>query len=240
MLPEESLFVVADGMGGHACGEVASSMAVEVLGGFYEETAADLDKTWIFKPKSDGSYESNRLMSGMKLANFRIYEKGQNEPSKKDMGTTVVGMHFTQDSAVVGHVGDSRAYRFRGGALELLTEDHSLVNHYKREKQLSDEELENFPMKNIILRALGMSASVEVELSPVQLEEGDIYIICSDGLCGMISDKAIEAIVRDIQVSSEGSSESDLKAMCRHLVQAANDNGGKDNVTVVCVRVESS
>ncbi len=238
LVPDENLFVVADGMGGHSFGEVASSMAVEILADFYRETREDVERTWAFKEDRKKTYDENRFIAGVKLANLKIYERAQSDISKRGMGTTVVGAHVVDDQIFIGHCGDSRAYRFRNGGIEQLTEDHSLLNHYKKEKQLTDEELENFPMKNIILRALGMAEVVDVDLCTETYTKDDLYLLCSDGLSGMITDADMLEIVNQ-HTESLNDSEG-LTKLCDHLISQANENGGKDNVTLVLIRVASS
>src|SRR4051812_46197915 len=142
MLPEEHLFVVADGMGGHSSGEIASKIAVEELAEFFRLTAKDLDATWPYKMDKTRNYDENRLATGIKLANMRIFERASAEQKFKGMGTTIVTVHFAQHGAYVGHVGDSRVYFFRAGVLKQLTEDHSLLNDYLKAKKLSPEEIE--------------------------------------------------------------------------------------------------
>ena len=223
------LFMVADGMGGHSAGEVASKMAVDAISAFFDETAEDGELTWPFKMQRTLSYEANRLAVGVKLANLRIHENAQANATQRGMGTTVVSAHFSDRGLVIAHVGDSRVYRLRGEEFELLTEDHSLLNDYIKMKDLTPEEIENFPHKNVIVRALGMKESVQVDVFTHEPELGDLYLLCSDGLSGMIDDDGLASIVRD-----KG---SDLEACCQTLVDVANENGGTDNITVVLTRV---
>ncbi|MHB1846033.1 MAG: Stp1/IreP family PP2C-type Ser/Thr phosphatase [Deltaproteobacteria bacterium] len=228
LLPEQRLFVVADGMGGHSSGEVASKIAVDELAGFFDRTGRDEDATWPYKLDRTRTYEENRLITGIKLANLRIFERAQLEARYKGMGTTIVTVHFSKDQIHVGHVGDSRVYRFRSGVLTQLTEDHSLLNDYIKAKKLTPEEIEKFPHKNVIVRALGMKDSVQVDVSCQQPVAGDVFLLCSDGLSGMVPDPKITEIL---------SATSDLEKAAAQLIDAANANGGVDNVTVVLARV---
>lgn len=228
LLPEQNLFVVADGMGGHSSGEVASQIAVDTLKAFFEETENDDEITWPYKPDRSLGPEENRLVSGVKLANRNIFETALEDIRFKGMGTTFVGVLWTEQGPIVAHVGDSRIYRFRNGKLEQLTEDHSLLNDYKKIQQLTPEEEEAFPHKNIIVRALGMKESVVVDVARQQPEPGDVMLLCSDGLNGEITDDQME------QVLNEHSADLDLSV--EKLIQAACANGGKDNVTCVLVR----
>lgn len=156
LLPEQDYFAVCDGMGGHASGEVASQIAVDTMQQFFVETNEDEDKTWPYKEDRAKDYHSNRVASSIRLANYRVYEQAQSDAAYQGMGTTCVAMHFIDGKVVVAHVGDSRCYRVRSGGIDLLTEDHSLLNDYKKMATLTPEEEANFPHKNIIVRALGM------------------------------------------------------------------------------------
>jgi|SRR5690625_1207103 len=231
IVDDHQLYVIADGMGGHHAGEVASMLAVETVAGFFDETHDDDDVTWPFRPDRGLSYHANRIRTGVKLANARIYETAQRGNEKKGMGTTFVGLYFYRNDVIVAHVGDSRAYRLRDNKLEQLTEDHSLLNDYLRTRDLTPEEIENFPRKNVILRALGMKSSVQVDTAEHRHQSGDIYMLCSDGLNGMITNEEMEKIMRKHQ--------KDLDACGEALIKAANDNGGDDNITTLLVRVSN-
>ena len=229
-LPEsERLAIVADGMGGHASGEVASRMAVETIVGFFKATQDDQQLTWPFKMDHGHRYDVNRMVTAIKLANLKIHEQAQKDPRCHGMGTTVVSTLFLDRALIVGHVGDSRLYRRRDGVMKQLTEDHSLLNDYIKMKNLSPDEIAAFPHKNVIVRALGMKDTVQVDVLVDKPALGDLYVICSDGLTGMIKDEEIEAIAI---------SDDDLDAVCERLITAANKNGGLDNITVVAARVE--
>ena len=229
ILSEENLYMVADGMGGHASGEVASQMAVETVADFFRETSKDEDITWPYKMEKGRKYEENRLAAGIKLANLRIYETAAQNAAQRGMGTTIVALAFAGNSAFLGHVGDSRIYRLRGDEMEQVTEDHSLLNDYIKMKDLTEEEIENFPHKNVIVRALGMKETVQVDVCHEEPEVGDLYLLCSDGLNGMVTDDGIRGCMVD--------NRDDLEAACNALIQAANDGGGNDNITVVLVEI---
>src|SRR6266436_5671261 len=221
-LPEsERLAIVADGMGGHASGEVASRMAVDTISGFFKATQEEQQMTWPFKMDRGHRYDVNRMVTAIKLANLKIHEQAQKDPRCHGMGTTVVSALFLDDALVVGHVGDSRLYRRRDGVFEQITEDHSLLNDYIKMKHLSPDEIAAFPHKNVIVRALGMKDTVQV----------DVHVICSDGLSGMLKDEDIAEIA---------TSERDLDVVCERLITTANKNGGLDNITVVAVRLEEA
>jgi len=230
-LPEsERLAIVADGMGGHASGEVASRMAVDTIAGFFKATQDEQQMTWPFKIDRGHRYDVNRMVTAIKLANLKIHEQAQKDPRCHGMGTTVVSTLFLDDAIVVGHVGDSRLYRRRDGSFEQITEDHSLLNDYIKMKHLSPEEIAAFPHKNVIVRALGMKDSVQVDVHIDNPRLGDIYVLCSDGLSGMVKDQDIS----DVMVA-----ERDLDVCCDRLISMANKNGGLDNITVVAIRIEN-
>ena len=227
VIDDEHLYLVADGMGGHASGEVASKMAIETLREFFQATSADPEATWPYKMDKSRGYEENRLITGIKLANLRIHESAQREPKLRGMGTTIVSILVLDEGVLVAHVGDSRVYRVRDGKLEQLTDDHSLLNDYIKMKRLSEEEIANFPHKNVIVRALGMKDTVKVDTMLDHPQSGDLYVLCSDGLCGPVSDEEIRELV---------TSTKDLKLATSRLIERANANGGPDNVTVVLAK----
>ena len=231
-LPEsERLAIVADGMGGHASGEVASRMAVETIAGFFRATQDEQQLTWPFKMDRGHRYDVNRMVTAIKLANLKIHEQAQKDPQCHGMGTTVVAALFAEGALIVGHVGDSRLYRRRDARFEQITEDHSLLNDYIKIKHLSPEEIANFPHKNVIVRALGMKDSVQVDVHIDNPRLGDTYVLCSDGLSGMVKDQEISDVVMG---------ERDLDVVCDRLISMANKNGGLDNITVVAIRVETT
>lgn len=229
-LPEdERLMIVADGMGGHASGEVASQMAVETIIAYFKATMEDSEVTWPFKLDRGTRYEMNRMSVAVKLANQRIFETAQRSEELHGMGTTVVAGLVLDDRVVVAHVGDSRAYRLRHGDLTQLTEDHSLLNDYLKMSRLREDEKANFQQKNVIVRALGMKESVQVDLQADIPQMDDIYLLCSDGLTGMVTDPQMAEILH---------STTDLDRACDRLIAAANAAGGVDNITVVLARLE--
>ncbi len=233
LLPEESLCCVADGMGGHASGEVAARIAVEEMAEFFRLTGRDEDATWPFKLDPARAYDDNRLLNGVKLANLRIFERAASDQRLRGMGTTLVAVSFPRGGgqAVVGHVGDSRVYHLRRGAIRQVTEDHSLLNDYIKSRRPTPEEIQAFPHKNVIIRALGMRPHVEVDLLREPLEPEDLILLCCDGLTGMVPDPRIAEIVRGHP--------GDLQGACDALVAAANEAGGVDNITCVLVQAHA-
>ncbi len=230
LVPSEmAIGVVSDGMGGHACGEVASELTIETIDEFYKRTQEDVAPTWPLRmPQAE--LERDRITTAIKLANSRIFETAQAEAEKKGMGCTVDMIYFVQERAFIGHVGDSRVYRIRHGVMEQVTEDHSLLNDYKRMKEMSGEEVQNFPHKNVVVRALGLAEQVKVDVIVEESVLGDVYLLCTDGLTDMLTDDEISEIVQGHER---------LDSACAKLIEAANDAGGKDNITAVIARVEA-
>jgi len=206
------LFAVADGMGGAKAGEVASAVAVEAV-----EAA-----------KESGEPAEAQLAGIVREANRRIYDLAVADESRRGMGTTLTLAKLHGDEVSLAHVGDSRAYRMRGGELEQLTRDHSLVAELERSGQITPEAAEHHPQRSIITRALGPEPDVEVDTYTLTGREGDLFLICSDGLTSMISDDEVGSILR-----SAGSLDEAADA----LVRAANQSGGKDNITVILFRL---
>ncbi len=229
-LPDkERLVVVADGMGGHASGDVASKLAVDTMAQFYRDTSESPEVTCPFMVNRDGRHEQNRLVTSVKLANLKISELAQSDSRLKGMGTTVVAVFFADEEVLIAHVGDSRVYLMSGGELSQVTTDHSLLNDYIKIKRIDPNDVESFPHKNVIVRALGMKDQVLVDLLKREPCIGDVYLLCSDGLCDMVEDPAIAEVVR---------AEQNLDDCCVRLVELANKNGGADNISVALARVE--
>lgn len=237
---DENLFIVADGMGGHASGEVASEMSAETLAAFYRATSVDEELTWPYKYEYGQSYEENRIRVGIQLSNQRIYQSAVYDTKLKGMGTTMVATAFYGDQCSIGHVGDSRVYLFREGKIIQLTEDHSLLNDYikMRPGGMTAEEIEAFPHKNVIVRALGMKEHVQVDVITSPLQEGDLILLCSDGLSGMLSDKEMNDLVNTHISQSKTINGVNLDQLCADLIEEGNMNGGNDNITVLIVRCD--
>lgn len=224
------LFVVCDGMGGHASGEIASRIAVETVVDFVTRTVHEEGFRFPFSPPDAATHETRVLDSAVRLANRTVFAESQEDVRHKGMGTTVVAvLAGTHDVAVV-HVGDSRVYRYRGESLAQVTEDHSLLNHYRRTRPMTDEEIRTFKGKNVIVRAVGLRDAVQTEVQTVDVEPGDLLLLCTDGLSDLVDDTRIAAVL-----AAQG---NDLQAAVDTLVQLALDAGGKDNVTVMLLRVE--
>jgi PPM family protein phosphatase len=230
VLKEFDLFVVADGMGGHRAGDVASKLATETISEFFRQTASE-DVTWPFHFDVNLSEEENRLLTGIRVANRNIFERSTRSRDCHGMGTTVVGAMFSprKNRVYIGHVGDSRCYRVRDKGIHLLTRDHSLVNDYLLAMPDLTEEQKNDLPRNVITRALGMQDQVVVDIQHDEPKPGDVYVLCSDGLSGMITDDQI----RDTIMSSD-----DIRESCKRLIARANEHGGEDNITAVVFRIE--
>ena len=232
VLSECDLFIVADGMGGHRAGDVASRLATDTIAEFFRSTARE-DATWPFHFDTNLSEEENRLLTGIRIANRQIFERSVGSREYRGMGTTVVGALFSpkKNRIYIGHVGDSRCYRIRGGEIRQMTRDHSLINDYLLAMPDLTEEQKNELPRNVITRALGMQDQVVVDLQSDDSIAGDLYLLCSDGLSGMVTDDEL----REILLGT-----TDVVEACRKLIERANDRGGEDNITAVVVRIEDN
>jgi len=227
---ERGLFVVADGMGGHAAGEVASRLTVESIQEFIAGTEDDHDNTWPFGYNNRYSVDGNRLSTAVERANEKVMRAVVNRPELKGMGTTVVAALFDEKRATLVHVGDSRAYLYRDSELRRLTDDHSWVQEQVNAGILSEEEARSHPLKNVVTRALGGGAHVAVDLIEIPVGDGDRFLLCSDGLTGMVSDEEITEAL---------SSSRSLEQIVRGLIDLANERGGVDNITAITVEVRN-
>ncbi|MBI2289464.1 MAG: Stp1/IreP family PP2C-type Ser/Thr phosphatase [Betaproteobacteria bacterium] len=221
------LIIVADGMGGHSAGEVASRMAVEALSGYIRKSCTGVEP--LIGPHDSGrSDASNRLVSGIRLANQVVCEAAKNNPSWQGMGTTIVAALADGDRLSIAHVGDSRAYLVRSGTISQLTDDHSVVAEYVRKGLMSKEEAEGSRIRNLVTRALGLDEALEVDVTEINIMDGDRLLLCSDGLSEMVADNQALMIIAS----------NDLpESVCTKLVNEANNNGGMDNITVVAAFV---
>lgn len=211
------LFAVADGLGGHQAGEVASQMACEILAA----TLKDSPEKNIAK----------LLTAAFQKANEAIFKRAWTQPDQYGMGTTLTTAVLFPRTLYIGHAGDSRAYLYREGKLTQLTEDHSLVAELVRQGHLSPEEAERHPQRAIVTRALGAEETVKVDIFSQEVKTGDQILLCTDGLNVVVTDSEIATIL---------ASESSPKKTCQKLIKTANSHGGPDNITVVLVEVEKS
>ncbi len=225
---ETSLFAVCDGLGGQNAGEVASRLTAETLQVFIDKSHREKDITWPYGITMDLSFDGNRLFTAIGLANKTVYRAADGKPEYAGMGTTVVAALFRDAVATIAWVGDSRCYRIRNGVAELLTEDHTWVNMSRRNGTLTEEEAAKHPWSHVLVKAVGGRDSVEPEFVEHRLESGDMLLLCSDGLTGMLTDLEIAAALTPPPVTMEDGA--------RKLVDQANEAGGKDNVSVVLLR----
>lgn len=228
---EVGLFVVADGMGGHNAGEIASKLAAETVCKFMQHSSDEEEITWPYGIDPKLSINANRLRTAIMLANKRVWKEADQRQDYTGMGTTIVvavveGGHITFAGA-----GDSRVYRIRKDQIEQMTVDDSWVQVAINEGVLDPGDANVHPMKNIITKAIGAKENIDFQVSEEQLEEGDLYLLCSDGLHGMLTDDEILKAV----IESNG----ELEKGVQNLIKAANDNGGKDNVTALLLRCGS-
>ncbi len=224
---EEGLFVVCDGMGGCPAGEVASQMAVDAIleqlnGAAQEAPASTLAESQGYLP------QTCRLAEAVRRSNRVIYTQAQKDPRQAEMGTTMVGTWISDQIASVAHVGDSRAYLWHNDRLEPLTRDHSLVEAHVRAGLLDRESSRQSEQQNILVRVLGRAPEVEVELNEVPVQPGDYLLLCSDGLTRMVPEPTLAHAIFELR---------DPQRICNYLIDAANGNGGADNITVVVVEV---
>jgi len=215
MLDDSPLFVVADGMGGAQAGEVASGVAVETMASM--------------RPDDDETAEED-LAEAVREANRRIHTKAQDDRELAGMGTTITAAWVHDGRVAIGHVGDSRAYRWREGELAQLTDDHSLVAELERHGKLTAAEARVHPQRSMILRALGIEAEVEVDTYGFIGEPGDVFLLCSDGLSGVVHDQVIEEVLKTAGPLDEAAAE---------LIELANLSGGPDNITAVLFRLDT-
>lgn len=225
--PELNLFVLSDGMGGLASGEVASRLATETVAAHCQAWESNPSLPLIGEPFAGLSDRSNRLASAVRRANTEIREAAECNPEWRGMGATVVAAWLAGDRVSLAHVGDSRAYRLRSDELVQLTQDHSFVAEQVRRGILSQSEADQSNLQNILMRALGAEAEVEVDVDEELLLDGDAMLLCSDGLTREISDLQIAAVLQKAR---------DAQAAVDQLIAFANQAGGEDNISVIVVR----
>jgi len=228
--PDLGLYVVADGMGGHEAGEVASRITVQVIEAFIDDTKnADLNSTWPFPFDTDRSIAANRLLAAVRLANQRVAQAIAEKPELKGMATTAVAILVEpRGVAQVAHVGDSRVYLLRDKELRQLTDDHSWVGEQVRAGVLSTDDAQKHPWRNVVTRAIAGGAAPEVDISEVALQPGDRMLVCSDGLSSSVRPERLSELMNE---------PVDITACAKSLIAAANDAGGPDNITVILVEV---
>ena len=233
IVPEQKLAVVCDGMGGHAAGEVASKIAVETICRIFDTQDFKMfDRTEFVYPEAPISPDGKLLLGAIAVANQRVYDAGNKRSELSGMGTTVVACSFHDGGASVCHAGDSRVYLFRDGALQPLTSDHSWVNELMQQYNMTEEESKSHVNSNVITRALGTKQDIKIDISEVRLQAGDLLLLCSDGLTGMVGDGDLQQTIAELRAEPQ--------QIVDRLIKMANDNGGVDNVTVCIADVLES
>lgn len=228
LAPELNVFVLSDGMGGEAHGEVASKIAVEGVVTHFLEAKKNPSLPMAMPARPDVSPPTNRLLSAVMHANRTIYEQATQNKSQKGMGATVVAVAIEDQRMSLVHVGDSRAYLLRAGELQQLTQDHSLVAEQVRRGVLTQQQADESKMQSVLIRALGIEQEVEIDADEHLLMDGDTLVLCSDGLSRMVTEP---------EVASTILTTLEIQAAADRLVQLANDYGGQDNITVILIRV---
>jgi serine/threonine protein phosphatase PrpC len=227
LAPELNLFVLSDGMGGQASGEIASRLATETIVAYCREAQANPSSAMTGCRIAGVSETSNRLASAIRLANRVVHQAAEQSPQQHGMGATVVAIWLADQRMSLAHVGDSRVYRLRGGELDQLTQDHSFVAEQVRRGSMTEQEAARSNLQNVLLRALGVDPEVEVDVDEHILLEGDTVLLCSDGLTRELSRAQIAAILADAEDAQEAAG---------LLVDLANQAGGEDNITAIVVR----
>ncbi len=225
--PEQKLFVVADGMGGHAAGEVASKVAVDSINEFVCLTSGDEEITWPFGLDDNISYDGNRLKTAVRYAHRKVLEATRERADYEGMATTVAAVLVDGSQANLAHVGDSRVYLHHAGELSQLTSDHSWVNEQIQSGIISADQARSHPLRNVVTRALGGKADLQVDMQLHAMESGDTLLLCSDGLTTMLPDDEINQVLNEAA--------GDVKKAAQALVDAANARGGDDNITVLLI-----
>jgi PPM family protein phosphatase len=226
------LFVVADGMGGHVAGEVASRVAVETIQTFITETASDdRNRTWPFPFEPALSLEANRLKAAFRLANRQIANAIADAADLRGMATTASAFLAGPKNACIAHVGDSRIYRLHHGALTQVTKDHSWVEEQVRAGTMTESAARQHPWRNVVTRALSGGDDPEIDVTDLTPADGDRLLLCSDGLSGVVGHEEIARVLGDVTL--------DLQTVCDRLIASANEGGGPDNITALVVQVDA-
>lgn len=227
---EQNLFVVADGMGGHAAGEVASKIAVDSISEFVCLTSGDQEITWPFGLDENMSYDGNRLKTAVRFANRKVLEATKQKTEYEGMATTVAAALVDSETVNLAHVGDSRVYLIRDSVLTQLTIDHSWVNEQIQSGVISADQARSHPLRNVVTRALGGKADLQVDMQVQTMQPGDVLLLCSDGLTTMLTDDEIADVVDEHN--------GDIEKAAPALIDAANARGGEDNITVLLLKFE--
>jgi protein phosphatase len=229
--PEVRLFAVADGMGGHNAGEVASRLAIEAVSTFIRRSADDTDFSWPYGLDKDLSFDANRLRTAIHLANRRVFRAAESTDDYGGMGTTIVSVLVDGGTVAVGHVGDSRLYLLSKDTIQQITHDDSwAATILAQDPNLGPDEIAHHPMRNVLTNVLGAREQIDVHLSERTLSPGDVLLLCSDGLHGALDAESMKAILND---------NPNVDVAARTLVDSALERGSRDNVTALVVRYEA-
>ncbi len=224
-----NLYAIADGMGGHTGGHVASEIAINTIKEFFRNSKEDEQFESGFNPDPKLSEIENLLLAAIKTANRKIYDYAREEEEYAGMGTTIVGLHIQDSTAVIANVGDSRCYHLRGFEFIQLSTDHTWVNEQLKRNIISAEEARSHRWRNVITRALGTKRYVDVDIRKIKIQPGDLFLLCSDGLSNVLPDEDILSVM-----IKHG---ENVEEACGELIRLAREGGGPDNITVVIVRI---
>jgi protein phosphatase len=231
IVPESGIAILADGMGGHQAGEVASAMAIDRVTHYLLNAFAASNRAKS-ADGNDASFESTTLVDAIKTANAAIHDASMSRAEQSGMGTTIVAASFHGNMLTVAHVGDSRLYRYRNGVLSQVTEDHSMVQELLRRGLMTPEEARTSLNRNLVTRALGIDPVVEVDVREQPYEDGDLYLLCSDGLNDVLTDEEIAAVL--------ASHPDSMESAAQQLITDVNARGGPDNVSIVLIHTNGN
>ncbi len=227
--PEHDLYLLADGMGGHAAGDTAARVAAVAVDDFIHEAIESSQMTWPFGFNPNASFESNALSTSIRIADRQVRRAAQEDESLEGMGTTLVAAWIVEQRLLFSHLGDSRLYLIRSGEMRQLTEDHSVVQEQVRLGRIRRMDAWEHPNRNVVTKALGVGPAADPALAEEALQSNDLLLLCSDGLSDLL---------RDSEILDLAGASSELEGACRSLVDSANQAGGDDNITVVLVHYQ--
>lgn len=221
-------YLVADGMGGHNAGDVASSTAAQTIEDYMVRSHQERELTWPFGFDPNLSFDGNRIRTALKLANHKIWQLADSNPEYTGMGTTGVCVVVTKEVASVASVGDSRAYLVRANEIKLLTQDDVWLNESWVRQAFTEDQIQKLPLKNVLSKAIGSKEDVDCPILEVALQDQDIILLCSDGLHGLVTSEQMLSVATEHLL--------DIRTLSKTLIQLANDAGGKDNITAIAIK----